>query len=200
MPQHIQSKLLSRICYITIQITPVTKDWQWWTSQVNIQLPTLFGFKIFQHTIRSPFLIPVITSHWISSYLVQFTIWFIALLFWFLDHINGFLLTSLYSKYLVLVLPRAAYLEHYVYDKRDRGELARKKTSSRCQTRRWHTLTTEEQMVPSKWYLLLARDTCVINRSGLQNLLGSIICKQKLRTSIGKKGTRAICVWQNRLI
>ena len=80
---------------------------------VNIQLPTLFGFKIFQHTIRSPFLIPVITSHWISSYLAQFTIWFIALLFWFLDHINGFLLTSLYSKYLVLVLPRAAYLERY---------------------------------------------------------------------------------------
>ena len=81
------------------------------------------------------------------------------------------------------------------YDKRDRGELARKKTSSRCQTRRWHTLTTEEQTVPSKRYLLLTRDTCVINRSGLQNLLGSIICKQKLRTSIGKKGTRAVCAY-----
>jgi hypothetical protein len=26
------------------------------------------------------------------------------------DHVNGFLLASLYSKYLVLVLPRAAYL------------------------------------------------------------------------------------------
>ena len=55
-----------------------------------------------------------------------------------------------------------------------------KRQVSRCQTRRWHTLTTEEQTVPSKWYPLLARDTCVINRSGLQNLLGlSIICKQK---------------------
>ena len=73
-----------------------------------------------------------------------------------------------------------------------------KRQVSRCQTRRWHTLTTEEQTVPSKWYLLLARDTCVINRSGLQNLLGlSIICKQKLRTSIGKKGTRAVCAYNS---
>jgi hypothetical protein len=146
----------------------------------TFNFPRYLVSRLFiQHTIRS-FLIPVIASHLNSSYLAQLTIWFIALLFWFLDHINGFLLTSLYSKYLVLVLPRAAYLEHYVYDNRDRGELARKKTSSRCQTRRWHTLTTEEQTVPSKWYPLLARDTCVINRSGLQNLLGlSIICKQK---------------------
>ena len=70
-----------------------------------------------------------------------------------------------------------------------------KRQVSRCQTRRWHTLTTEEQTVPSKWYLLLARDTCVINRSGLHNLLGSIICKQKLRTSIGKKrNTCSLCI------
>jgi len=54
-------------------------------------------------------------------------------------------------------------------------------------------------MVPSKWYPLLAQDTCVINRSGLQNLLGlSIICKLK-NFKREKKGIGAVCVYNSKI-
>jgi hypothetical protein len=50
-------------------------------------------------------------------------------------------------------------------------------------------LTIEAQIVPSKWYHLLALGTCIIDRNSRQNTLASIRCRTTVSTQIGPQVT-----------